>query len=41
MALRDDLPWILSALVVVLGVIAYLWWSRPPDHVLPEIYGVM
>lgn len=38
---RDTLPWLLGALAVVLLVVALLWLTRPPENLLPQVYGVM
>ena len=31
----------LGALLVVAGVVAFLWWTAPPDNTLPDVYEVM
>ena len=33
--------WIIGAVLVVTGVVAYLWWTAPEDSVLSETYTVM
>jgi hypothetical protein len=38
---RDTLPWLLGALLVVAGVLAYLWLTAPDTNRLPEVYEVM
>ena len=39
---RETLPWILGAFLVVLGVIAVLWFCLPEANTLPGDYsGVM
>ena len=39
--LRESIPWIMGAVVVVLMVIAYLSWSAPDENLLPDVYGVI
>ncbi len=39
--LRAQLPWVLVALLVVLGVIAYLALTAPEYNPLPEVYSVL
>jgi len=41
MRVRDMLPWIVGAALVVAAVAAFLWWTRPPENRLPEVYEVM
>lgn len=41
MRARELLPWVLGAAFVVLGVLALLWWTAPPDNTLPDVYEVM
>jgi len=41
MNLRDGLPWLLGALLVVAAVIAWLWLTRPEENLLPTVYSVM
>ena len=36
---RETLPWILGALLVVLGVILALWLCLPEENTLPKDYG--
>lgn len=39
-----DVAWtVAGALLVVLGVLAWLWWTAPAENLLPEQYryGVM
>ena len=39
---RETLPWIVGALVVVVGVILALWLMLPAENTLPGDYsGVM
>ena len=38
---RETLPWILGALLVVLGVIAVLWFCLPEENTLPSDYSGM
>jgi hypothetical protein len=39
--MRAALPWLLGALAVVAGVALWLWWTAPPDNLLPEVYSVL
>ena len=41
MEVRETLPWILGALVVVGAVVAYLWLTAPEENLLPHVYEVM
>lgn len=41
MSWRESLPWIIGALLVVLAVLLFLWWTRPPDNPLPAVYDVL
>jgi hypothetical protein len=36
---RDVWIWIGGAAIVVLGVLAWLWFDQPPENVLPDQYG--
>ena len=38
---RGSLPWIIGALLVVIGVLVYLWLTAPPDNPLPQVYDVL
>ena len=35
------MPWIAGALLMVLAVGAYLWWTQPEENLLPQVYEVM
>ena len=39
--MKQALPWLLGAALVVAGVAAYLVWSAPPENTLPKVYGVI
>ncbi len=39
--LRDGLPWLVGALLVVAAVALYLWWSAPEPNTLPDVYNVL
>ena len=36
---RETLPWIIGALLVVLGVILLLWLALPEENTLPQDYS--
>lgn len=36
---KDVLVWIGGAALIVLGVIAFLWYTAPADNTLPDTYG--
>lgn len=38
-ARRDALLWIGGALLIVAGLVLWLWWSQPADNTLPSQYG--
>lgn len=38
---RGSLPWIIGALLVVIAVLLYLWFTAPPDNPLPHVYDVL
>ncbi|MDP6932846.1 MAG: hypothetical protein QGG40_08005 [Myxococcota bacterium] len=38
---RESLSWIGGALLVVVGVLTWLWMTRPTDNPLFGIYGIM
>jgi hypothetical protein len=39
---RETLPWLLGALLVILGVLMVLWLTTPEENTLPQDYdGVM
>ena len=41
MRVREMLPWLIGAALVVAAVAAFLWWTAPPDNTLPDVYEVM
>ncbi len=40
-ALRDGLPWLLGALLIVAALGAWLWLTAPEENTLPEVYEVL
>ena len=36
---RETLPWLLGALLVVVGVLILLWFTAPEENTLPQEYG--
>jgi hypothetical protein len=39
--MKQALPWLLGAALVVAAVGLYLWLSAPAANTLPEVYGVI
>ena len=39
--LKEALPWVVGATLVVVAVGLLLWWTTPEENALPEIYEVM
>lgn len=34
-------PWVIGSLVVVLGVLGWLWWTAPAENALHADYEVL
>jgi hypothetical protein len=39
--MKQALPWLLGAALVVAAVGLYLWLSAPEANTLPDVYGVI
>ena len=36
---RETWIWVGGALLVVVAVLAWIWFDRPPENLLPDQYG--